>query len=156
MTAGTGSRPSSRRWPVWTRPTSITAATYYAWGAEVNIQNTGASQADVTLSSPVARSAGWGAGGGEGRRQHPENGVLRYEFPANPLVQTLSQAQAIAQALLAPAKDPRRDIEVEWRGNPALELGDRVTVVGQDVHVIRQEINWAGALTARLTGRKVT
>ncbi len=137
---------------------SITAATYYAWGAEVNIQNTGASQADVTL---VITGRPLSVQGGErvvvrDDASILENGVLRYEFPANPLVQTLSQAQAIAQALLASAKDPRRDIEVEWRGNPALELGDRVTVVGQDVHVIRQEINWAGALTARLTGRKVT
>ena len=137
---------------------SITAATYYAWGAEVNIQNTGASQTDVTL---VITGRPLSVQGGErvvvrDDASILENGVLRYEFPANPLVQTLSQAQAIAQALLASAKDPRRDIEVEWRGNPALELGDRVTVVGQDVHVIRQEINWAGALTARLTGRKVT
>jgi len=85
-----------------------------------------------------------------------ENGALRYQYPDNPLVQTLQQAQAIAQALLASAKDPRRDIEVEWRGNPALELGDQVTVVGQDVHVIRQEINWAGALSARLVGRRVS
>ena len=85
-----------------------------------------------------------------------ENGLLTYEFPANPLVQTLDQAQAIADALLASVKDPRRDIEMEWRGNPALLLGDRVTVKGKDYHVIRQEIEWTGALSARLTGRKVT
>ena len=70
-------------------------------------------------------------------------------------MQILAQAQAIADALLASVKDPRRDIEVDWRGNPALELGDRVEVKGKDYHVIRQEIDWAGALSARLTGRKV-
>jgi hypothetical protein len=85
-----------------------------------------------------------------------ENGVLRFEFPANPLVQTLDQAQAIADALLASAKDPRRDLEVDWRGNPALLLGDRITVKGKDYHVIRQEIEWAGALSSRLTGRRAT
>jgi hypothetical protein len=83
-----------------------------------------------------------------------DNGVLQYEFPANPLVQTLGQARAIANALLASFKDPRRDIEMTWRGNPALLLGDRITVKGQDYHVIRQEIEWAGALSARLTARK--
>ena len=41
-----------------------------------------------------------------------------------------------------------------WRGNPALLLGDRITVKGQDYHVIRQEIEWAGALSARLGARK--
>jgi len=91
-----------------------------------------------------------------------ENGVLRYEFPANPLVQTLDQAQAIADALLASVKDPRRDIEMEWRGNPALELGDIVSIVTNSVKdrrgtftIIRQEIEWAGALSARLTGRRM-
>lgn len=137
---------------------SITGATYYAWGAEVTIQNAGASSADVTLvitGKPLSVQ-----GGEQVVARDPvsitENGVLRYQYPDNPLVQTLQQATAIAQALLASAKDPRRDIEVEWRGNPALELGDRVTVVGQDVYVIRQELTWAGALSARLTGRKVT
>jgi len=83
-----------------------------------------------------------------------ENGVLRYEFPANPLVQTLAQAQAIADTLLASVKEPRRDIEVDWRGNPALLLGDKVTVKGKDYHVIRQEISWAGYMQAKSTGRK--
>lgn len=137
---------------------SITEVTYYAWGAEVSIRNTSSAPADVTL---IVTGKPLSVQGGEqviARDQTSiiENGVLRYEYPANPLVQTLAQAQAIASALLASAKDPRRDIEVEWRGNPALELGDRVTVVGQDVHVIRQEITWAGAMTARLTGRRVT
>lgn len=137
---------------------SIASATYYAWGADVRIQNTSTAQANVTL---VINGKPLSVQGGEqvvarDQTSITDNGVLRYEFPANPLVQTLSQAQAIANALLASAKDPRRDIEVEWRGNPALELGDRVTVVGQDVHVIRQEITWEGALSARITGRKVT
>lgn len=137
---------------------SITSVTYYAWGAEVTIQNTSGSNADVTL---VITGKPLSVQGGEqvivrDEASIIENGVLRYEFPVNPLVQTLAQAQAIANALLASAKDPRRDIEVEWMGNPALELGDRVTVVGQDVYVIRQEIDWAGALSARLTGRRAT
>ncbi len=83
-----------------------------------------------------------------------DNGVIKYTFPANPLVQTREVAQAIADALLASVKDSRRDIEVEWRGNPALLLGDRVTVKGKDYHVIRQEIDWQGYLQARLTGRR--
>ncbi len=137
---------------------SIVSTTYYAWGAEVSIRNTGGSTANVTL---VINGKPLSVQGGEqvvarDEMSIVENSVLRYEFPTNPLVQTLTQAQAIAQALLASAKDPRRDLELEWRGNPALELGDRVTVVGQDVHAIRQEIKWAGALGSRLTGRKVT
>jgi len=136
---------------------SIVDATYYGWGASVKIQNTNATDKQATLviqgkpltvrnkERAIARD----------EASILENGVLRFEFPANPLVQTISQAQAIADTLLASVKEPRRDIEVEWRGNPALLLGDRVTVKNQDYHVIRQEIDWAGALSARLTGRKV-
>ena len=135
---------------------SITEATYYGWGASVKIQNTNATDKQVTLviqgkpftvqnkERAIARD----------ETSIIENGVLRFEFPANPLVQTLAQAQAIADTLLASVKEPRRDIEVEWRGNPALLLGDRVTVKGKDYHVIRQELNWQGYFEAYLTGRK--
>ena len=136
---------------------SITEATYYGWGASIKIQNTNATDKQVTLviqgkpltvqnkERAIARD----------ETSITENGVLRYEFPENPLVQTLSQAQNIANTLLASVKDPRRDLEMDWRGNPALLLGDRVTVKGKDYHVIRQELEWTGALSARLTGRKV-
>lgn len=135
---------------------SIVETTYYGWGASVSIRNTNASDRQVTLviqgrpltvqnkERAIARD----------EASILENGVLRFEFPANPLVQTLAQAQAIADALLASVKESRRDIEVDWRGNPALLLGDRVTVKGKDYHVIRQEIDWQGYLQARLTGRK--
>jgi hypothetical protein len=135
---------------------SITEATYYGWGASVSIRNTNPTDQQVMLviegkpltvrnkERAIARD----------ETSITENGALRYEFPANPLVQTLDQAQAIADSLLASVKEPRRDIEVEWRGNPALLLGDRVTVKGKDYHVIRQEIDWQGYLQARLTGRK--
>jgi hypothetical protein len=135
---------------------SIVETTYYGWGANVKIRNTNDTDKQVTLviqgkpltvqnkERAIARD----------EASILENGVLRYEFPENPLVQTLAQAQAIADALLASVKEPRRDIEVDWRGNPALLLGDRVTVKGKDYHVIRQEISWAGYMQARLTGRK--
>jgi hypothetical protein len=79
------------------------------------------------------------------------------------LVQTLAQAQAIATGLLSSAKIARRDIELEWRGNPALELGDPISVMTDaqrdrrsDYVIIRQGIDWAGYLRARLTGRRIS
>ena len=135
---------------------AIAETTYYGWGASIKIANSTGTDQQVVLvitgrpltvqnkERAVARD----------EASILENGKLTYEFPANPLVQTLAQAQAIANTLLASVKEPRRDIEVEWRGNPALLLGDRVTVKGKDYHVIRQEIDWQGYLSARLTGRK--
>lgn len=137
---------------------AITQATYYGWGAEVTIQNTGGTDADVILvvigrplsvqnrERAVARD----------EASIIENGVLRYEFPALPLVQSLAVAQEIADRVLASAKDARRDLEIDWRGNPSLELGDVVRVKGRNYAVIRQEIRWVGALSAYTTGRRVS
>lgn len=140
-------------------PASVTiaGATYYGWGAEVRIQNASGAAASLTLAitgKPLTiqnkeRSVALD------QASSTDQGLLRFQFPDNPLVQTVAVAQQIADALLASSKDARRDLDITWRGNPALLLGDRVTVKGRDYHVIRQEIEWAGALSARATGRKV-
>ena len=88
-----------------------------------------------------------------------ENGLLPFEFPANPLVQTVEMAEEIAGRLLEIFKDPRRNLELDWRGNPAVLLGNVVSVVDSrgknDYKVARQEIEYTGALYARLTGRRL-
>jgi len=138
--------------------TSISAVTYYAWGAEVGLYNAGAGS-----DSPVLVLTGTPLVEGSGERavardtaSISEIGVLRYQFADNHLVQTRDVAQTIVDTILASAADSRRDSELEWRGNPALELGDRVTVKSQDYHAIRQELHWSGALSARMTGRRAT
>jgi hypothetical protein len=88
-----------------------------------------------------------------------ENGLLSFEFPANPLVQTVEMAEEIAGRLLEIFKDPRRNLELDWRGNPAVLLGNVVSVVDSrgknDYKVAKQEIEYTGALYARLTGRRL-
>lgn len=143
---------------------NIVEVTYYGWGATVKIQNTNLTdqQAIIVIAGNPLTVQNKERAVARDEVSITENGVLRYEFPENPLVQTLAQAQQIADTLLASVKDPRRDIEVEWRGNPALELGDVVAII-TDIDcdkrgtyaVIRQEIEWAGALSARLVGRRV-
>jgi hypothetical protein len=137
---------------------SIIGVEYYGWGASVSIRNTNSTdqQAMLVIKGKPLTIQNKERAIARDEASILENGVLTFEFPANPLVQTLSQAQAIADTLLASVKEPRRDIEVEWRGNPALLLGDRVTVKGKDYHVIRQELDWRGYLRARLTGRRAT
>lgn len=129
---------------------------YYAWGAKVAVQNTNTSDQEVIVKVDGKPFKALSKERVVARDEASilDNGVLQYQFPENHLVQTLEQANAIANILLASFKDPRRDIEVSWRGNPALLLGDRITVKGRDYHVIRQEIEWTGALSAKLTARK--
>ena len=87
------------------------------------------------------------------------NGVKVYRYPANGLVQTTERAQTIADTLLRLYRHPRRDLIMDWRGNPALTLGDTVIVRDhQDwlrYWAIRQEIDYDGALRARLEGRLI-
>ncbi len=144
---------------------AIVGARYYAWGAEVDIRNTGARPVNVVLivtgTRLLARPAE--AVVATDPDSQARYGRLVYQFPDNHLVQTRSQAASIATTVLASAKDPRRDIGLEWRGNPALELGDPVTIITDMVRdrrseyvIVRQELDWAGYLRARMTGRRVT
>ena len=143
---------------------SVVSADYYAWGADIVIENTGASTVSVMFSisgKPLVVQ-----GGDEITAYDADSivadGLLRYEFADNHLIQTAEQAQSIAEGLLASAQVARRDVEFEWRGNPALELGDRVNVTThikedrQSLYaIIKQELNWAGAFWARLVGRRL-
>ena len=93
-----------------------------------------------------------------------EHGLIKFTFPKNPLVQRVATAEMIAGYILFLYKNPRQNIELDWRGNPALELGDVVCVPeyqrdGIDTRgfyiVVKQEIEWDGGLRAKLTGRRV-
>jgi hypothetical protein len=145
--------------------TDILTADFYGWGAEIVLYNAGMADEQVTL---IIEGQPLQVQNKERAMTRDEasirdNGRLRYEFPANHLVQSLPVAQQIADSLLASYKDPRRDVRLEWRGNPALELGDLITVPespdktrrGYFV-VVRQELTWAGALSAVVEGRRVT
>lgn len=143
---------------------TIDSSLVLAWGAEVTIKNTNASDETAVI---VATGKPLSVQGGVQIAERDEisiteNGLLYYEFPANPLVQTIEQANVIVQTIIASSKDPKRDIEFDWRGNPALELGDGIHVITDakrerrsDYIVIRQELEWSGALRARLAGRRL-
>jgi len=139
----------------------ITSVNYYAWGAEVTVSSsTNAGTFTLVITAKPLKVLNKERAVAKDDASIIENGKIAYKLSGNPLLQTLSMAQTIADTLLASFRNPRRDLEMEWRGNPALLLGDRITVVDRneqnDYFVIRQEIEWAGGLRARLSGRKAT
>lgn len=142
--------------------TIISKATYYAWGANLTLSNSGtvAENITVVINAKPLQVMNKEKAIAQDSTSITDNGLIRYTFPANPLVQTLSMAQTIADKLLASFKNPRRDVEMEWRGNPALLLADRITVVDKleqnDYFVTRQELEYAGALRAKLSGRRAS
>ena len=91
-----------------------------------------------------------------------ENGIKKYTFD-NPFVQDRATAETIAEKLLAFAT-PQADIEIDWRGDPALALADSVLIPtfqrqGLDqreiFYVTKQELEYNGGLRAKLSGRKM-
>lgn len=140
--------------------TTITAATYYAWGASLTLTNSGGTAENVTpvINATPLKILNKEKAIAQDATSILLNGNLKYSFPANQLVQTLALAQTIADALLSSYKDPRRDLSMDWRGNPALLLGERVTVNdrngSEDFFVTKQEFDYNGSLRVKMEGKK--
>lgn len=143
---------------------SIIDTKYYAWGADVKIRNTGSGSQTCSI---VATGKPLKVQGREVivKRDEvsiQENGLKKYTFD-NPFVQDRATAELIADKLLSFA-NAKRDIEIDWRGDPALELAD-VTMIpeyqrrGLDqrgiFYITKQELEYDGGLRARLEGRKM-
>jgi len=138
---------------------TITSATYYAWGADVSVYSPTAGTFILVINARPMKVLNKERAIAQDAASIREHGVLKYTFPGNPLVQTLTMAQRIADTLLRFYRNPRRDVEVDWRGNPALTLGDVVVVPDFDAkphyYLVRQALDFAGALQGNLSGRKV-
>jgi len=136
----------------------IIKATYYAWGADITVTSTNTGTFELVINAKPLKVLNKEKAIAKDNASITDNGMLKYTFPANSLVQTREVAQKIANILLAYYKDPRRDVEVEWRGNPALLLGDRIAVIDKnetnEYYVTKQELEFDGALRARLSGRR--
>jgi hypothetical protein len=144
---------------------TITAATFYAWGGSVTVTNGSGSEGKfkfvingVAIKFESALIT---------KKDDPsilENGLLKYTYPENKLIQTKAMAESIAQALLDSYKTPRKDVSIEWIGNPALELGDIIEVPeyqkqGLDIRgefaVYKNKIEFDGTLRQSTEGRKI-
>ena len=102
----------------------ITKATYYAWGADITVYSANTGTFELVINAKPLKVLNKEKAIAQDEESITDNGKLHYVFPANPLVQTREVAQKIADTLLAYFKNPRRDVSIEWRGNPALLLGE--------------------------------
>jgi hypothetical protein len=134
---------------------------YYAWGAEVTIG--GATEDGVyilVINGRVLEVQGAKKITASDAQSIKENGKISYTFADNHLLQSATMAQAIADKCLELSKDPRHDLELDWRGDPALELGDRITVPDSktttaDFYITSSNLEYDGTLSATLKGKKV-
>ena len=94
----------------------ITQATYYAWGANITVYSANTGTFELVIDAKPLKVLNKEKATAQDEESILDNGMLKYTFPANLLVQTREVAQKIADTLLAYFKNPRRDVEVEWRG----------------------------------------
>ena len=141
---------------------TIVATEIYSWGADVTISSTSNGTFTLNATGKPLKVTNSDRVRSVDEDSILENGTIRHEMPKNHLIQNISTAKVIADTLLAYYKDPKRDLEMEWRGNPALELGDIVVVndytrgIGEQgyYYATKQELEFAGYLRAKLEGRR--
>jgi hypothetical protein len=144
---------------------TITASSLYAWGGSVTVSNSSAGEGKfkvVVTGQAIKFEAALVTKKDD--QSILENGLLKYTYPENRLIQTKAMAEKIADGLLASYKTPRKDVSIEWIGNPALELGDTIEVPeyqkqGLDIRgefsVYKNKIEFDGTLRQSTEGRKI-
>lgn len=144
---------------------SITDTKYYSSTAKITVTNAGASAEScivVIEGKPLEL---------QGRRkiimEDPESvldhGRVKYKFDS-PLVQDERSARIIGAEVLRMFAVARANIEIEWRGDPALELADPVQIPEferrgvskkENFYIVKQELKGDGGLRAVMSGRKI-
>ena len=135
---------------------TVDSETLYDWGGSVTILGSSDDQ-DITVNveGKPLQVVGSKTYTVENSTSIRVNGRKNYSITDNKLIQTDDVSVLIADSILETLGQERRDIEIDWRGDPRLELGDRIKINGITCYTIRQELSYDGILTARLTGRKV-
>lgn len=139
---------------------SVQSYVYTATGGTVVLQNTGPDETvdGMTIDGKLLESDGEFVAEAENPVLVAEFGERAYELE-NDFIQSLEQAQEIADALLGSCEDAEREIVVQMpaRGWPHLQLGDRVTVestrsgINADYYVVRSRLVYNGGLDGELT-----
>jgi len=141
---------------------SITATTYYSWGADISVTNANAidNTIEINVNANVLRVSGSQTIEVRDEASIVEYGAKYFIFPDNPLIQDAQVALKIANQVLSIYSNARRDLSQEWRGDPALELSDRITTdasrtVTDYFWLIRQTLSWDGTFRASHDGALV-
>jgi len=136
---------------------TISSVTYYSYGAHIEV--TGSANGQIINTLTVSGKPLVASGrqiitetDGESIRR---NGDKTLTIMENPLIQSSALAEEIAEAILVTTANEFRDVTIDWRGDPTLELGDKVTVDGINGVIVTQEFNFNGALKAKMQVRKV-
>jgi hypothetical protein len=142
-----------------------TTTEYYAWGARVTVTNDfGADGFYVIVVSGYPLKPNKQIMTAQDDDSIAENGILKYKYSDNHLIQSRVIAQDIADELLATYVVPRKDVSLNWRGNQAIELLDEIQVpeylknginTQGTFFIYKQQLEYDGTVTQKTDGRKI-
>ncbi|HEX3047199.1 MAG TPA: hypothetical protein VHY08_20765 [Bacillota bacterium] len=132
--------------------TTIQNALYYAWGAVVTVVSTEDGSFTLVIDGKPLKVKGRTRAEAKDSISMDNNGVYSYKYPSNHLVQTGDMAQKIADTLLQKYKDPSDNLELIYRGNPALELDDTITLNPREYLIKTHELKFDGKLEGKIIG----
>ena len=141
---------------------TVLSQTHYVWGSTIVVENlTGVSHDYYLVSTgDLYEVKGQQVVSKKDQNSIDENGENELIWETTPLLQTKVMAEIIATNILASFKDPQKDVQLQLSnsGNPAVELGDTITVTDKyasvDYAVTETEINFNGGLSINHKGRK--
>jgi hypothetical protein len=146
---------------------SVTVDTeYYAWGAMVYVNNNAATNGYciIEITGTLLEITGQEIISKQDDSSILENGILKYDYKANQLIQSPVMANQICDMLLDSYSTIRKDVSFTWRGNPALTLSDLIEVPeyqknGIDkrgyFYVTKNKLTFDGTLRMTTDGRKI-
>lgn len=141
-------------------------AEYLSWGCILTVSNAAATTGTFTISitgTPYIIK-GTNIIDSKDDTSIEYYGEKSYRLPINPLIQRDDIAQDIADDLISFYADPRNDLNLTWRGNPALELGDIIVVPEYQRGVIdnkarfkiyKLQTNYDGTLKQTISARRI-
>jgi len=134
---------------------TIDSETWYTWGGSVTvIGSSDGQELDLTVSGKPLALVGQQVVESIDSDSIKRNGSRYLSIEDNRLIQGVEQAQLISDAIRDITADERRDVVLNWRGNPALELGDVVDADTVEGVIVENEINFDGMLTSITRVRK--
>jgi len=134
---------------------TITAQTWYTWGGRVTVLGSANNQVlnlSATGKPLVVRGSRIIKTDDSGSIRR--NGLREVMFDQNQLIQDPIIAERIANDILGVTATERRDIETSWRGDPTLELGDKIIIDSQTGKIVEQQIKYNGALSSSIKVRR--
>lgn len=143
---------------------TIASATYYAWGAVVTVTATGITSYKISISGQALIVQGQETYTEQSDTSITEYGLKKYDFPENHLVQDSIMARLIALNLMVSYQIPKRDINIDWRGDPSIELADAFLFPEYQkgsvnsrayFRTMLNEISFNGGLRAKMGARKI-